>query len=79
MHALADNLANFLRTLAQPDGVKWWSLVSLRDLVVRIGAGIVRLGRSVTFQVAEITVPRTLVQDIRRGIATPWPQPPARC
>jgi hypothetical protein len=31
LHALAYNLANFLRTLALPDEVNHWSLTTLRD------------------------------------------------
>jgi hypothetical protein len=43
LHALAYNLANFLRTRALPGRVKQWSLTSLRDRVVKkIGATIVR-------------------------------------
>jgi hypothetical protein len=49
LHALAYNLANFLRTLALPEAVKQWSLTTLRDRVVKIGARIVRHGRSVIF------------------------------
>jgi hypothetical protein len=32
------NLANFLRKLALPEAVKHWSLTSLRDRLVKIGA-----------------------------------------
>ena len=31
LHALAYNLANFMRTLALPEVVKQWSLTSLRE------------------------------------------------
>ena len=47
LHALAYNLANFLRTLALPAEVKQWSLTKLRDRLVKIGAKIVRHGRTV--------------------------------
>src|SRR3954452_16818243 len=50
LHALAYNLADFLRTLTLPDEVKHWSLTTLRDRLVKIGAKIVRHGRSITFQ-----------------------------
>jgi len=46
---------------------------------VKIGAKIVRHGRSVTFQMAEIMVPRELFQQILAAIATLRPSPPARC
>ena len=54
LHALAYNLANFLRSLALPQEVEHWSLTTLREKLVKIGARIVRHGRSVsTFAVAE--------------------------
>ena len=80
LHALAYNLANFLRTLALPDEVKHWSLTTLRDRLVKIGAKIVRHGRSITFQMAEVMVPRALFQQILAAIAALRPlPPPARC
>ncbi len=79
LHALAYNLANFRHTLSLPDAVKHRSLASLRDRVVKIGARIVRHGRSITFQMAEVMVPRTLFQQIRDAIAMLRPPPPARC
>jgi hypothetical protein len=42
LHALAYNLANFMRTLAMPEAVKQWSLTSLREKLVKIGAEVVR-------------------------------------
>lgn len=45
LHALAYNLANFLRTLALPEEIKHWSLTTLRDRLVKIGGRIVRHGR----------------------------------
>ncbi len=80
LHALAYNLANFLRTLALPDEVKHWSLTTLRDRLVKIGAKIVRHGRSVAFQMAEVMVPRALFQQILDAIsALRRMPPPARC
>jgi len=54
LHALAYNLGNFLRTLALPEGIKQWSLTSLREKIVKIGAKVVRHGRYVIFQMAEV-------------------------
>jgi Transposase DDE domain group 1 len=45
LHALAYNLANFLRTLALPTAIADWSLTSLREKVVKIGAKVVAHGR----------------------------------
>ena len=63
-HALAYNLGNFMRTLALPDAVEQWSLTSLREKLIKIGAKIVRHGRYVTFQMAEVAIPRDLFADI---------------
>ena len=79
LHALAYNLANFLRTMALPAEVAQWSLSTLRDRLVKIGAKIVRHGRSITFQMAEVMVPRALFQKILAAIAALRPLPPARC
>jgi hypothetical protein len=37
-----------------------WSLTTLREKLVKIGARIVRHGRYVMFQLAEVAVPRSL-------------------
>ena len=64
LHALAYNLANFMRTLALPKEVEHWSLTTLREKLVKIGAKVVGHGRYVTFQLAEVAVPRSLFQKI---------------
>ncbi len=64
LHALAYNLANFMRTLALPKEVEHWSLTTLREKLVKIGAKVVSHGRYVTFQLAEVAVPRSLFQNI---------------
>jgi hypothetical protein len=50
------------RRLAKRDGR--WSLTTLREKLVKIGAKVVRHGRYVTFQLAEVAVPRSLFQKI---------------
>ena len=57
LHALAYNLADFVRTLAPPDTVKQWLLTTLRDRLVKIGARSVRRGQSIAFQMTEVAVP----------------------
>ncbi len=78
LHALAYNLANFMRTLALPEEVEHWSLTTLRDKLVKIGAKVVSHGRYVTFQMAEVAVPRELFREILRLIdgLRPAPLPP---
>src|ERR687884_2228708 len=73
LHALAYNLANFLRTLALPEAVKQWSLTTLRNRLVKIGARIVRHGRSVIFQMAEVMVPRDMFREILAAVAARRP------
>jgi hypothetical protein len=75
LHALAYNLANFMRTLALPEAVKQWSLTSLREKLVKIGAKIVTHARYVTFQMAEVAVPKELFQEILRLIDGLRPRP----
>jgi Transposase DDE domain group 1 len=75
LHALAYNLANFMRTLALPEAVKQWSPTSLQEKLVKIGARVVRHGRYVIFQMAEVAVPRELFQEILRLIGGLRPSP----
>jgi hypothetical protein len=69
LHALAYNLGNFMRTLAMPKTAEPWSLTSLREKLIKIGAKVVSHGRYVTFQLAEVAVPRQIFHDILRLIA----------
>ncbi len=50
-----------MRTLAMP---KTAALTSLREKLIKIGAKIVNHGRYVTFQMAEVAVPRQMFQEI---------------
>ncbi len=68
LHALAYNLANFMRTLALPEEVEHWSLTTIREKLVKIGAKVVAHGRYVTFQMAEVAVPRDLFRKILERI-----------
>jgi hypothetical protein len=45
LHALAYNLGNFLHTLATPEPIKYWSLTSLKEKLIKIGAKVVCHGR----------------------------------
>jgi hypothetical protein len=69
LHALAYNLGNFMRTLAMPRSVELWSLTSLREKLIKIGAKVVSHGRYVTFQMAEVAVSRQMFADILSLIA----------
>jgi hypothetical protein len=52
---------------------------TLRARLVKIGAKVVRHGRSITLQMAEVMVPRALFHRILTAIAALRPLPPARC
>ncbi len=64
LHALAFNLANFLRTLVTPEEIGRWSLTSLRERLIKTGARLVRHGRYAIFQMAEVALPRAVFAGI---------------
>ena len=75
LHALAYNLGNFLRTLATPEPIKDWSLTSLKEKLIKIGAKLVSHGRYVAFQMAEVTITRMLFAEILQLIGELRPPP----
>jgi hypothetical protein len=72
---LAYTLANFMRTLALPEAVAQWSLSTLREKLIKIGAKVVRPAPYAVFQMAEVAVPKQLFEDILRLIAGLRPGP----
>ena len=75
LHALAYNLGNFLRTLATPEPIKNWSLTTLKEKLIKIGAKVVSHASYVAFQLAEVATPRNPFADILRLIAELRPPP----
>ena len=69
MFALAYNLANFLRQLVLPKPIQDWTLTTLREQLVKIGAKVVWHATYLVFQLAEVAVPRPLVAAIVERIA----------
>jgi hypothetical protein len=69
LHVLAYNLGNFMRTLAMPNAAEPWSLTSLKEKLIKIGAKVVSHGRYVTFQMAEVAVPQQMFAEILSLIA----------
>jgi hypothetical protein len=61
--------------LVLPAAVTHWSLTTLRDRLVKIGAKVVRRW-AITFPMVEGTMPRALLQQILAAIAAPRPLPP---
>jgi hypothetical protein len=68
LFVLAYNLGNFLRQTALPRSVRHWTLTTLREKLIKIGAKVVCHARKVVFQMAEVAVPRELFRDILRAI-----------
>ena len=62
--------------MALPEEVEHWSLTTLREKLVKIGARIVRHGRYVVFQLAEVAVPHNLFAEILRRIERLRPRLP---
>ena len=69
LHALACNLGNFPRTLATPEPIEDWSLTSLKEKLIKIGAKVVGHARYVAFQMAEVAIPKSLFAGILPLIA----------
>jgi len=58
-----------MRTLAIPKAAEPWSLTSLREKLIKIGAKVVSHVRYVTFHMAEVAVSRQTFADILSLIA----------
>ena len=71
LHALVCNLGHFIRRLALPKEVEHCSLTTLREKLVKIGDTLIRHGRYVTFQLAEVAVSTILFQKILTLIDDP--------
>ena len=64
------------RPRCTPEPIKNWSLTSLKEKLIKIGAKVVSHGRYVAFQMAEVAIPRHMFQEILRLNAELRPQPP---
>ena len=69
LHALAYNLANFLRTLVLPAAIADWSLTSLRERMIKIGTKAISHARSIILQLADVAVPRSLWSEMLANIS----------
>ena len=58
-----------MRTLAMPKTAQSWSLTSLREKLIKIGAKVTSHGRYATFQMAEVAVSRQMFAEILALIA----------
>jgi hypothetical protein len=58
-----------MRTLVMPKRAELWSLTSLREKLIKIGAKVVSHGRYTTFQMAEVALPRQMFREILSLVA----------
>jgi len=75
LFCMAYNIGNFLRRLALPKSINDWSLRTMREKLVKIGAKVVSHARYVTFQMAEVLVSKSLFQQILEKIHRLKPVP----
>jgi hypothetical protein len=54
--------------LLMPEPIGVWSMTSLKEKPVKIGAKVVSHGRYIAFQMAEVAIPKGLFADILRLI-----------
>lgn len=75
LDAQAYNLGMFLQAAELPDEVASWSLTSLQTRLIKMGARVVRHARAITFQIAEVAIPRDLLHRILAAIHRLRPSP----
>jgi hypothetical protein len=68
LHALAYNLATFLRCIELSQAMADWSLTSLQPKLIKVGACVVRHARAITFPLAEVAVTGPMVRAILAAI-----------
>jgi hypothetical protein len=51
-----------------PKAVRHWSLTTLREKLIKVGAKVVCHAKKVVFQMAEVAVPRELFREILLAI-----------
>jgi hypothetical protein len=65
---LAYNLGNFLRTMVLPKNIAHWTLTTLREKLIKLGARLIKHARYAMFQIAEFVVTRTTFGNILHNI-----------
>ena len=68
LFVLAYNLGKFLRQAVLPRAVRHWTLMTLREQLIKIEAKVVHHSRKIIFQMAEVAVPRDLFRSILQAI-----------
>lgn len=75
LFVLAYNLGNFLRRLVLPGEMAAWSLTSLKERVIKVGARLVKHARRLIFQLAEVSLTRGMLAQILERIRQLEPAP----
>jgi len=75
LFVLAYNLGNFLRRLALPKEISSWSLTSMKERVIKVGARLVTHARMLVFQMAEVSLTREMFGRILSRIRQLEPVP----
>jgi hypothetical protein len=68
LFGLVYNLGNFFRTLVLPQGISHWTLTTLRDKLIKLGARLIKHARYVIFQVAEFVVTERTFRNISQNM-----------
>jgi hypothetical protein len=70
-HEIAVRMGFGLATLRYGDLrlIKGWSLTSLKEKLIKIGAKVASHGRYIVFEMADVAIPRQLFADVLRLIA----------
>ena len=68
-----------MRTLALPGEAESWSLTTIRQKLVKIGARVAAHTRYAIFQIAEVAVPRELFGRVLAMIDSLRPREPTPC
>ena len=68
LFGLAYNLGNFMRRLILPPKVKHWMLSSLREKLIKIGAKVIHHAKYITFQMAEVAIPREMFRTMLKRV-----------
>lgn len=75
LFVLAYNLGNFLRRLVLPGEMATWSLTSLKERVIKVGARLVKHARRLIFPMAEVGLTRGRLAQIPERIRRLEPAP----
>jgi len=70
LFVLAYNLGNFL-----PRQMETWSLTSLKERVIKVGARMVKHARMLVFQMAEVSMTRGMLAEILKRVRQLEPVP----